>query len=204
MAVGLLVAPVGSASAATTPPPTSASAPRALPAGSIAHGDGDFWTWFGPRSWVAAYGAYGITIWSGKGDVLDYGFSNVLCARATTVLGSANNYFAAQRGTLLRAGARNFTSFQMTPGKVTRLPAVFYGANYFRQVVTYSGIPRAGAQRGVRMRAEVVYDYRVPVRNPTYCFQRSQSRTAPAARWAVAVSQLRSIQSNLAYFGPGL
>jgi len=115
-----VAAPAQIASSGVTDAPSRsvAVAPRALPRGSIAHYS-EFWTWFGPRNWVAAYSAQGITIFGPKSqDILDYGSSMVICASAATKEGSIQAYFAAKRQEL-KAG-RGLKKLRLTPGQITQ------------------------------------------------------------------------------------
>ncbi len=46
--------------------PSAPASARELPPRSITHQNSQFWSWAGPRNWVSADGAYGITISSGR------------------------------------------------------------------------------------------------------------------------------------------
>lgn len=166
---------------------------RALPPGSVRHGENQYWTWFGPQNWTAAYGAYGITIFGTNKRTLDYGFSSTVCANGATMNASVKNYFAAKRAQLRQSGVKKL---KLKVGAIKQLPPASFGPNYFRQIVEFSG--RSGR---TNIRGEVYYDY--GINNSLYCFSRSQSRTAPAAGYNKSIRQLRSVQSNLAYYGPG-
>lgn len=173
---------------------TSGPTTRALPKGSIAHHDSPYWTWFGPRNWSAATGAYGITLLGPQRRYLDYGFSTVLCASATSLTGTVNNFFAAKRASFRStAGLRRL---KVKSGAIQQLPAASYGPNYFRQTLTFTGRKGKSSLRG-----ELVFDY--GVNDPMYCYSRNQARTAPANGYRTSIRQLRSMQNALAYFGPG-
>ena len=174
----------GSASAVTT---------RALPPGSVRHQAGPYWVWFGPNNWSAAGGAYGILILGPGKRTLDYGFSSTVCANGATLNDSVKNYFAGQRKQLKQKGIKKL---KLKAGKIKQLSAASFGPNYFRQIVEFSG--RTGK---TNIRGEIYYDY--SINDHTYCFTRSQSRTAPASGYNRSIKQLRSIQSTLAYSGPG-
>lgn len=191
---------VASPAVAGTPNTTSRSvasvapAPRALPKGSFAHHDSQFWTWFGPKNWFAATGAYGISLFGPGKRYLDYGFSTVVCSSATTLSGTVNNYFAAKRADFrAQSGLRRL---KLKSSAIRQLPVASYGQNYFRQSLTFSGRKGKASLRG-----ELVFDYAVT--DPVYCFARNQSRTAPSKGFTKSIRQLRSMQGALAYFGPG-
>lgn len=186
-----IAAPAQATSAPTSQTPSVTT--RALPNGSVAHRS-RYWTWFGPRSWSAATGPYGITIFGPNKRMLDYGFSTTVCANGNTMSQSVNNYFSAKRSELRRSGLRNL---RLNARTIKRMPAGSYGANYFRQNVTFKG--KSGRKN---VRGEVTFDYQL--NNNVYCFVRNQSRTVPAGRNSgTFLRQLRTIQSKLAYFGPG-
>lgn len=189
----LLIAPVQAQDNLSTNVRSTTPTLRALPSGSVPHRS-QYWTWFGPRNWTAATGAYGITIYGPKKRVVDYGFSSTMCANGYSVGESVRNYFAGKRAELKRSAGKRY---KFKTGRIVQLPAGSYGANYFRQGISFAG--RSGR---TKVRGEVIYDYRVD--GGYYCFQRGQSRTVPAGKkWKTYLKQLRSIQSKLAYFGPG-
>ena len=149
----------------------------------------EFWSWSGPASWQASYGAYGITISSPTGgSALDLGFSSVLCTPGASVQASVNAYFAEQRRRL-RQGARILSS-----GPVRAAPRL--GQNYFRQAIEI-----AARVNGIPVRGSVTYDYQVP--DPTYCYQRSLLLHAPARGFGAGFNQVLDVYKSLAYFGPG-
>jgi len=194
-AVSFAAPPQVSSTAASVASVSGGLAPRALPRGSIAHYS-EFWTWFGPRNWVAAYSAQGITIFGPKSqDILDYGSSMVFCAGATTLEGSVQAYFAAKRQDL--KASRGLKKLRLKAGQITQLDPAKYNTNYFRQIVTYTG-----TSRGVKMRGEVWFDY--AINDTLYCFSRNQSRTVPASRYAKSIKALRSMQGALAHLAPEL
>jgi hypothetical protein len=167
---------------------------RELPPGSITHRNSEYWTWAGPRDWISSDGAYGITIQSGNGRlVLDRGFSSLVCATGATAQDSVRAYFAGQRAALRQSVRRA----RLDPSRIRQLPEAAYGPLYFRQTVVVSG-----RLQGRRIGSVVEFDYSL-ASGPTYCYQRSTSRTAPANGFRRSMRVLASVQGSLAYFGPG-
>ena len=184
--------------AAVPAAPAAQSAPLRLPNKSIKHTEQN-WAWFAPRRWIASSGVYGINISSPDGQmVVDYGFTSILCASATTEAGSVTAYYAQQRAALRQSLNNNLNRVAMQTSRIRQLPIADYGQQYYRQIVEYSG--RSG---GVGYRGEAIYDYSL-ASGPMYCYSRNQSRTAPAQGFNTSIRQLRSVQGALAYFGPGV
>lgn len=189
------VAVVAIALGAALPVPASA---RALPPGSITHRNSQYWSWAGPVDWISADGAYGITIQSANGLLsVDRGFSTIVCATGATVADSVNTYFAQQRASLRQSLRGSWRRVRLQASQIQQLPQSAYGPTYFRQTLAASGRARG---RGVG--AIVQYDYSL-ASGPSYCYQRSTSRTAPAAGFRRSMRQLASVIGSLAYFGPG-
>ncbi|MCU0294755.1 MAG: hypothetical protein MUD05_01725 [Candidatus Nanopelagicales bacterium] len=173
--------------------------PTELPPRSIKHQNSQYWSWAGPRNWVSADGAYGITIVSGNGLLTnDYGFSSILCGNGASVQESVANYFAGQRSTLRQSLRSNWRRVAVDSSRIRQLPEAGYGPLYFRQ-----GFAVSGRAEGRDWRGEVILDYSL-ASGPTYCFARNQSRTAPAQGFRTSIRQLRSVQDSIAYFGPGV
>ena len=151
----------------------------AAPAAAEVHRDQN-WSWAGPASWDASYGAYGITISSPTGaSALDLGFSSVLCTPATSVRGSVDAYLAEQRRRL-RRGARILSA-----GPVRAIPRL--GLNYFRQAI------EIGARvNGIPVRGSVTLDYQVS--DPTYCYQRSLLLHAPTRGFQAGFRQIVGVR----------
>lgn len=171
---------------------------RDLPPGSITHRNSQYWTWAGPRNWLSADGAYAITITSGNGLMsIDRGFNTTICATGNTVQESVTAFFAQQRATLRQSLAANWRRARLDAGRIRQLPESGYGQLYFRQTVGVSGRSQGRGFAGI-----VEYDYSL-ASGPTYCYQRSTSRVAPAAGFRRSMRQLNSVIGSLAYFGPG-
>ncbi len=174
------------------------SSARELPPRSITHQNSQYWTWAGPRNWVSADGAYGITISSGNGQMtLDYGFSSIVCASAATAQGSVTAYFGQQLATLRQSLRANWRRVRVRASAIGQLPESAYGPLYFQQRAQISGVANGTPMRGV-----VSYDYSL-ASGPTYCYSRSVSRVVPAQDGRRSLRQLQSVQASLAYFGPG-
>jgi hypothetical protein len=160
---------------------------------------GRFWVWFGPKTWHASYGAYGITVESPAGhDVIDLGFSSTVCANGANYAASVTNYFA---------GVRKTYSSRV---RIAKAGAIVHprgtGTTYRRQSlrVTFTS-------GGVRYIGAFVFDYDYQTTVSTgfstvnYCYQRSLAMYAPAARFdKSAHAQLQKIFNSFAYSGPGV
>lgn len=178
--------------------PSAPASARELPPRSITHQNSQFWSWAGPRNWVSADGAYGITISSGDGQMtMDYGFSSIVCASAATAQGSVTAYFGQQLATLRQSLRANWRRVRLRASAVVQLPESAYGPLYFQRRVQVSGVANGTPMRGV-----LSYDYSL-ASGPTYCYSRSISRVVPAQNARRALRQLQSVQASLAYFGPG-
>lgn len=187
-----LAAPAHAAAFAQAPP-------TELPPRSIRHQNSPYWVWFGPRTWVSADGAYGITITSGDGRLsLDLGFSSIVCAPGQSVAESVSAYYAQQTAALRASLRGNWRRVRLDASPIAQLPEAGYGALYFRQSFRATGVAN---RRSVA--AQVDLDYSL-ASGPTYCYQRSVSRSAPADGLRRSLRQLRSVQGGLAYFGPGV
>jgi len=161
---------------------------------------GKYWVWFGPRSWHASYGAYGITVESAAGhDVVDLGFSSTVCANGATYAKSVTNYFKGVRQTYNRGAVRILKA-----GKVIHPRGT--SANYRRETlrvrITSGAIKYIGS---------FVFDYDFQTTVSTgfstvnYCYQRSLAMYAPATRFdKSAHAQLLHVFNSFAYSGPGV
>ncbi len=161
------------------------------PAAAVRH-SGPNWVWFGPASWTAGYGTYGITILGGNGATLDLGFSSTFCAGGTTWADSVRNYFARQRSQLRQRG----WTFR-TVGQIHR-PRGF-SELYRRQVLLADHNP------GPNQRGQIIldYDFTQNVDGVNYCYQRSIAKYSFTRNWANLRTTLQNVQNSLAYSGPG-
>ncbi len=161
------------------------------PAAAVRH-SGPNWVWFGPASWDAGYGTYGITILGGSGATLDLGFSSVFCAPGATWADSVRNYFANQRSQLRQRG----WTFR-TVGPIVH-PGGFPSL-YRRQVL------QADHNPGVDQRGLIIldYDFTTNVDGVNYCYQRSIAKYSFTRNWNNLRTTLQNVQNSLAYSGPG-
>lgn len=159
---------------------------------AITKHSGPNWVWYGPSSWTASYGTYGITVTGGRGAVLDLGFSSIVCSNGATWKDSVRNYFAAQRTKLKQAGwtFRSVGSIFHPSG---------FSADYRRQVLLADHNP------GVDQRGQIVldYDFSTNVDGINYCYQRSIAKYTNTPAWADLKTTLNNVQKSLAYSGPG-
>jgi hypothetical protein len=174
--------------AALSAPATAAAAPTAQASAFVTH-RGHFWSWAGPRNWHAGYGKQGITILGDNDEVLDLGFSSILCTAAPSVAASVRRYFKGQR----RAIARGRTNI-LRKTRIRRVRGL--GINYFRQ-----SLDIATRAHGRRLLGQIALDYQVP--DPTYCYRRSLALIAPARGFGASLRTLLRVYGSLAYFGPG-
>ncbi len=174
---------------------TGAAAAPAAPAeraGFVKH-SGPNWVWFGPKSWVASYGVYGINVTSANGRTgLDLGFSSIACAPGQTWDESVANYFAGQRQALRNSGATITAASAIVPPSGM---AVLYR----RQVLSIA----TGGKNALKGKVVLDYDYTTTVDGFNYCYQRSIGLTAPKKRWAADKKTLKRVWDSLAYSGPG-
>lgn len=167
-----------------------------MPSDFVKHQSGANWVWFGPRNYLESHSTYGIDIYAPTGpDTVAYTFNSVICASASSLQGSVNAYFPARRARIRDAsGYTNWVTTSATTPK--QMPAASYGANYFRQEITFTG-----KADGVVVRGEATLDYQLP--NTTYCFERLKFRATAAGKFDQQMPRLRSIQDSIAYSGPG-
>jgi hypothetical protein len=163
-----------------------AAAAQDVPRGFVRHAESPYWTWFGPPDWIGTYSAYGLTLTSPSGlDVLDHGFSSVLCT-------SSPSEFFRQRRAQFRAGLTLRGAYVRNVSAVR--PA---GNGYFRQTMIFGG----RLNSGTLMRGDLVFMYRVT--SPPYCYGSTLSMYAPAARFATSIQTIRKIWKYTYYSGPG-
>jgi len=175
----LLIAAIPAAAAADVSSPGARAA--------FTRHEGDYWVWFGPAAWTAAYSPYGITVIGDDGSGFDLGFSSVLCTAGATPKDSATAYLKAQRKSLGSARI-------LHKSKIATVGSL--GPNYFRQKIQI-----ATRQHGTRYLGLVIFDYEVS--DPTYCYQRSLAFGAPRAGFGSSLSTLFKVFNSLAYSGPG-
>lgn len=169
-------------------------APSATAAPATRH-HGHYWVWFGPKTWDASYGTYGITVSSPSGkDVLDLGFSSTLCSSGATYAKSVTHYFSAQRSKVRQSGATitDASDIARPPGATK---------DYRRQVLDVKF-----TQHGTRYTGRFTFDYdfQTSVDGVNYCYARNLAKSAPSSRWTDSRRTLNSIENSLAYSGPGV
>ncbi len=159
---------------------------------AITRHSGPNWVWFGPSSWTASYGTYGITVTGGRGAVLDLGFSSTLCADGATYGDSVRAYLASRRAALRQQG----WTFRSV-GRIFH-PSGFR-STYRRQVLLADHNP------GVDQRGQIVldYDFTQNVDGVNYCYQRSIAKYSNTPAWADLKPVINNVQKSLAYSGPG-
>lgn len=156
--------------------------------------EGKHWVWFGPRSWDAGYGVYGITVLGDRGATLDLGFSSILCAAGATWNDSVANYFKANRTSLRQSGWKlDKVSAIVHPGG--------FGPNYRRQTIAFRVRNGGTRYRGVAL---FDYDFTTTVDTVNYCYQRSLAKYARTQSWRDLANTLQRVQNSLAYSGPGV
>ena len=160
------------------------------PAAAVRH-SGPNWVWFGPASWNAGYGVYGITVLGGNGATLDLGFSSTICAPGATWADSVRNYFTGQRRALRNRGWTFEASRIVRPSGFSSL--------YRRQVL------RGDHNPGVNQRGVIIldYDFTTNVDGVNYCYQRSIAKYSHTRQWNRLRFTLQDVQNSLAYSGPG-
>lgn len=151
------------------------------------------WVWFGPRSWDASCGTYGITVLGDRGATIDLGFSSTLCASGATYDQSVASYYQNLRASLKQAGWKFDASSPITH------PA---GASstYRRQTITFHTGRGAKRMQGV---GTFDYDFTQTVDGVSYCYQRSIARYAKARDWDAVKGTLAKVERSFAYSGPG-
>ena len=161
----------------------TASGAGNLPGNFVKH-EGQYWSWFGPPDWIAAYGAYGITISSPAGDdVIDYGGSSVFCD------GTPEQHFSTAR--------RNLKS-QISLKKVRfrNVSRIKQSGGAFIQTFDWSAKSR---NKGILGEFELQY---APV-DAQYCFASTLSKYAPEKGFGKAIKIMRAVWNNTFYYGTG-
>lgn len=153
---------------------------------------GPNWVWFGPRSWDAAYGAYGISILGNGGSSIDYGGSSTLCN------GTPEQWFKQRR----RAFASNPGLSRVEFRNVSRIRT----NRPFNQGGTASQTMKFSARaNGQRIGGELGFQYAVYLPDPTYCYQAQLFKgTIDDGNFKQAMRTVNDVWSSTAYSGPGL
>lgn len=168
-----------------------AAAAAAVPSGFVKH-TSTYWTWFGPRSWIASYGAYGITVSSPTGSATwDYGASSTLCVRASSWPASASAFFA-QRRAQLKAGAR---ASKWTYTSITGVQTI--GVRSYRQIAYFNATVGGKSLRG---RVQFIYSDN----GGGYCYQSSDARVSLKSIFTKTLPTLNNIAAFTTYRGPGV
>jgi hypothetical protein len=160
--------------------------------GNFVRHAGPNWVWFGPRSWRAAYGTYGITVF-GPDRGIDLGFSTSLCAPGGTYQESVTNYFTQRRTALRQQGYTILGASAIV--RPTGTPA-----SYRRQTLQLR-VRRGGVT--VRGQFSFDYDFSATVDGINYCYERNLALTARQRQWDAARPVLVRVQRTFAYSGPG-
>ncbi|HRW36775.1 MAG TPA: hypothetical protein P5254_03685 [Aquihabitans sp.] len=171
-----------------------------VPSDFVKHTSGNpvLFSWFAPRDWLASYSTNGIDITDAIGSqYVGLAFAPISCASGSTQKQSATNFYNG-----MRANVRDLTGFSnwrtLSASTPRQLPASEYGANYWRQDITFSGT----APNGTAMRGEGSLDVQFVNFYPG-CYYRNQIRIAPSSQFTAVVDRLRSTQSSISYFPPG-
>lgn len=191
LSASVLATPSASAAPSALSATPALSAAAAPPAGFVGR-TSTYWSWFGPRGWVASYSAYGITVSSpGRTAHRDYGFSSTLCSAASSWPQSAARNFAQRRVQVVRgSGARQFIFRTISPVRQV-------GTLLFRQDMLFD----AYFANGTRVRGKLQFFY--GAYDSTYCYQSSDARTAPQASFDRTIGTLDAIARYTTYRGPG-
>ncbi len=158
-----------------------------VPSNFVKHQESPYWTWFGPRSWVGVYSAYGITITApaNQGSAIDYGGSSILCD------GNPQQHFAGRR-----------LAFANTPGlkrvRLRRISKVKQRGGTFSQTLRWSGRANGIDLGGTLGMQYASYD-------GTYCYQATLYKGAVDNRdFRDSMKTLEAVWRNTFYSGPGL
>ena len=172
-----------------------------VPSDFVKHTSGNpvLFSWFAPPDWIASHSTNGIDITNAIGSqYVGLSFAPIGCASGATQQQSATNFYNS-----MRANVRDLTQFSnwktLSASTPRQLPAAQYGANYWRQDITFSGT----APNGTAMRGEGSLDVQFVNYYPG-CSFRNQIRIAPSSQFNSVISRLRSTQSSISYFPPGV
>jgi hypothetical protein len=157
----------------------------AVPGNFVKHEE-QYWTWYGPRSWAAGSGPYGIDIGDPQGTAsIDYGGSSIFCD------GTPDQHFAAQRASLKNGG------IALKHLKLRKISRVKQSGNTFFNTLQFSGKSGRTALQG-----EIEMQYASI--DGQYCYQSTLAKTALADGYGDRIKVLRAIWNNTFYYGPGL
>ena len=172
-----------------------------VPPDFIKHTSGNpvLFTWFAPRDWIASHSTNGIDITNAIGSqYVGLAFAPIGCGSGANQQQSATNFYNGMRANV-RDNSR-FSNWRTLSASTPRqLPAAQYGANYWRQDITFSG----NAPNGTPMRGEASLDVQFVNFFPG-CYYRNQIRIAPSSQFNGVIARLRSTQSSISYFPPGV
>ena len=172
-----------------------------VPPDFVKHTSGNpvLFSWFAPPDWIASHSTNGIDITNAIGSqYVGLSFAPIGCGTGSTQKQSATNFYNS-----MRANVRDLTKFTnwrtISASTPRQLPAAQYGANYWRQDITFSG----NAPNGTAMRGEGSLDVQFVNFYPG-CYYRNQIRIAPSSQFDGVIARLRSTQSSISYFPPGV
>ena len=173
--------------------PSSASpADAAARGGGFVKHSGPNWVWFGPRSWDAAYGAYGIQIFGSDGSSIDYGGATTLCA------GTPAKWFDGRRRAFASLPGLSKVKFRKISRIRTNRP--FNQGGTAAQTMKFSA--RAN---GKKIGGELGFQYALYIYDQTYCYQAQLYKAAIDDRdFKQAMKTVNAVWDRTAYSGPGL
>ncbi len=156
------------------------------------------WTWYGPRTWVAAEGANDLYVSSPTGtQYLHYGASAAPCVYPPNY-SDVPGFFSFVRNGYLSTAAANFGLYShgLRSARFTSIGAIKQiSPTYVRQTSRFTGRSGRTAVKG-----EMVLDFFVVDAASGVCGERQQVRSAPAKGFKASVSLLRKVQTFI--FGP--
>jgi len=153
---------------------------------------GPNWVWFGPRSWDAAYSAYGLTIFGNGGSTIDYGGSSTIND------GNPAQHFKAARQRFKNLPGLSRVKFRKVSRIKTNRP--------FNQGGTASQTMKFSARaNGKKIGGELGYQYAIYVPDPLYAYQAQLYKATIDDRdFKAAMRTVNAVWSGAAYSGPGL
>ena len=186
-ALAALIALVAVASASA-----SESAATARAGGNFVKHSGPNWVWFGPRSWEAAYGTYGLSIFGDDGESVDYGGSTTLCA------GTPAKWFDGRRRAFASLPGLSQVKFRKISRIRTNRP--FNRGGTASQTMKFSA--RAN---GKKIGGELGFQYALYVFDQQYCYQAQLYKAAIDDRdFKQSMKTVNEVWDRTAYSGPGL
>lgn len=174
--------------------PSSASEATAT-----ARGGGDFvkhsgpnWVWFGPKSWQAAYGTYGIQIFGSGGSSIDYGGSSTACN------GAPAQWFDFRR-----------RAFKAIPGlskvKFRKISRIRTNRPFNRGGTASQTMKFSARANGEKIGGELGFQYALYIYDQQYCYQAQLYKAAVDDRdFKQALRTVNAVWDATAYSGPGL